>query len=159
MEPKAATLADRSALDYYDSQTMDMPRPLTALEAWTIVTEQTGMLMRLAIKLRDAISALFGIKPIRGFSRQRWTDVQVGDHLDFFLVEHIEPDMLVLTARDSHLDVMTCVSTDGNSVSITASVVVKTLFGRLYMLPVGTAHRWIVRNALRRMKQSLGSIH
>ncbi len=149
------TLAELSALDYYDSQTMDVPRTVTALEAWNIITERTGPFMRLAFKVRDAVSAPFGVEPIGGFSGRQKDNVTVGDHLDFFLVERIEPDILVLTVRDSHLDVMTCVTAGQGRVSITASVLTKNRFGRLYMLPVGIAHRRIVQNALRTMKQAL----
>ncbi|MDX8441963.1 DUF2867 domain-containing protein [Mesorhizobium australafricanum] len=155
MKPKAATVADRSTLDYYDSQAINVARTITALEAWTIITEQTSPLMRLAFRIRDAISTVFGVRRIEGFSGARWDNVSVGDHLDFFLVENIQPDILVLTARDRHLDVMTCVTTSTDSVSITASVITKNIFGKFYMLPVGLAHRRIVRNSLRKLKQSL----
>ncbi|AYD02666.1 DUF2867 domain-containing protein [Neorhizobium sp. NCHU2750] len=157
MHPKPAIVADRSALDYYDSQTIDVPRAITALEAWTMITEQTGPLMRLAFKARDAISAPFGVRRIGGFAQPRRDEVKVGDHLDFFLVEDIGSDILVLTARDRHLDVMTCVTTGAGSVSITASVITKNRFGRLYMLPVGLAHRQIVRNSLKRLRKTIGS--
>ena len=152
MEPEPVFLADRSALDYLDIQTVAVARPMTALQAWMLISEQTGPLMRLAFRIRDTISAVFGVRRIGGFSGSRRGDVTVGDHLDFFLVEHVEPNLLVLTVRDRHLDVMTCVTTGAHSVSITASVVTKNLFGRLYMLPVGFAHRHIVRNSLRRLK-------
>lgn len=155
MEQEAVTLADRAALDYFDRQTVAIPKSITALEAWSIISEQTGPFMRLAFKIRDAISALFGVRRIGGFSGVRRGDVAVGDHLDFFLVERIEPNMLVLTARDSHLDVMTCVTTGVGSVSIMASVVTKNFFGRIYMLPVGLAHRWIVWNSLQRLRETM----
>lgn len=155
MEPEAVTLADHSALDYFDSQTVALPHSITALEAWTILSGQTGPVMRLAFKIRDTISALFGVRRIGGFSGKRRDHVREGDYLDFFLVERIEGNMLVLTARDNHLDVMTCITTGSGSVSITASVMTKNFFGRLYMLPVGPAHRLIVWNLLKRLKHSV----
>jgi hypothetical protein len=155
MQPEAVTLADHSRLDYFDSQTVAIPKSITALEAWSLISEQTGPGMRLAFKIRDVISALFGVRRIGGFSGVRRDNVTAGDHLDFFLVERIEPNVLILTARDNHLDVMTCVNTGAGSVSITASVVTKNFFGRLYMLPVGLAHRRIVRNSLQRLKQTM----
>ncbi|WP_368733762.1 DUF2867 domain-containing protein, partial [Glutamicibacter soli] len=84
------------------------------------------------------------MKKIGGFSAVPRSSIQVGEHLDFFLVEHVAPDILVLTERDRHLDVMTCISTLGNSVTITSSVVTHNAFGRAYMVPVGPAHRLIV---------------
>lgn len=50
------------------------------------------------------------MKRIGGFSGRQVEAVQVGDRLDFFLVEHVTPDMLVLTERDRHLDVMICLT-------------------------------------------------
>jgi len=154
-EPAAITLAGRSALDYFDAQTVDVSQPITAIEAWAIITEQTGPLMRLAFKVRDAVSAMFGVRRIGGFSGSFRDGVEAGDRLDFFLVERIEPNILVLTARDRHLDVMTCVTTGRASVTITASVVTKNAFGRLYMLPVGPAHRAIVSGSLRKLQKTL----
>jgi len=156
MEPEAVTLADHSAVDYFDSQTVAISRSITALEAWSIISEQTGPLMRLAFKLRDVISAPFGVRRIGGFSRLRRSHVTAGDQLDFFLVERIERNVLVLTARDNHLDVMTCVTTGERSVSITVTVITKNFYGRLYMLPVGLAHRRIVRDSLHRLQQAVG---
>jgi hypothetical protein len=40
-------------------------------------------------------------------------------------------------------------------VTVTASVVTHNAFGRLYMLPVGPAHRLIVDHYLRRVKRQL----
>ncbi len=75
--------------------------------------------------------------------------------LGFFLVEHISPDILTLTARDRHLDVMTCISTLDNKLTITASVKTHTAFGRIYMIPVTPAHKLIVRKNLRQIMQSV----
>lgn len=139
-------------LDYFHTMTGDAGRDLEALEAWNAVMADPLPGMQLAFRIRDAISALFGVERIGGFSGQRVGTVQVGDHLDFFLVEHCDPQSLVLTGRDTHLDVMTCISTDGPLVSVTSSVKVHNRFGRAYMLPVGVAHKWIVRAMLRRLK-------
>jgi len=64
---------------------------------------------------------------------------------------------LVLTERDKHLDVMTCIATQGPLVTITSSVKVHNWFGRAYMVPVGLAHRRIVRGLLRRVSRSVQS--
>ncbi len=79
----------------------------------------------------------------------------MGERLDFFLVERAEPDLLVLTERDRHLDVMTCLSTAGREVAITSSVITHNLYGRAYMVPVGIAHRLIVRTMLRRLVREM----
>ena len=111
--------------------------------------------MALAFRIRDAVSARFGVAPIGGFSGRPAAAPEVGARLDFFLVEGVAPDQLVLTARDRHLDVMISVDSQGPELAITASVVTHNRFGRAYMLPVGPAHRLIVWLMLRRLKASL----
>ncbi len=148
-------LSPLAELDYFDSQKVDLPRRVAPLEAWNRIMAERQPLMRAAFRLRDAISSRFGVKRIGGFSGKTVESVKAGDHLDFFLVEHADEDVLVLTERDRHLDVMTCISSDGAQVSITSSVRVHNRFGRAYMLPVGNAHRWIVRRMLGRLRESI----
>lgn len=78
-----------------------------------------------------------------------------GDYLDFFLVEHSAPDMLVLTERDRHLDVMICLSIVDRVLTITSSVVTHNLFGRIYMLPVGPVHKLIINSDMKRLRRKL----
>ncbi|WP_370677190.1 DUF2867 domain-containing protein [Pleomorphomonas sp. PLEO] len=149
------TLRPPAELDYYDTRSMALPVSITALEAWNLMTAEPGLLLRLAFRTRDAISARFGVQRIDGFSGKRRTSVEVGDRLDFFLVEDCAPDRLVLTARDRHLDVMICLSVAHRVVTVTASVVTHNRFGRVYMLPVGPAHKLIVNSYLRRARRTL----
>ena len=149
------TLRPLPELDYHDSRSVLLPVQITALQAWNLMTAEQGPLMRLAFRTRDAISALFGVKRIGGFSGTRREAVQAGDYLDFFLVEHSAPEVLVLTERDRHLDVMTCVSLADRVLTITSSVVTHNTFGRLYMLPVGPAHKLIVNSYLKRLQRKL----
>ena len=145
-------LAPMAELDYYDSQSVELSRAVTPLEAWNRIMTHPMPLMSAAFRVRDVISALFGVKRVGGFSGERAESVKVGDHLDFFLVEGISSDALILSARDRHLDVMTALSVAGRRVTITASVVTHNAFGRAYMLPVGPAHRLIVWGMLKRLK-------
>ena len=149
------TLRPLPELDYHDSRSVLLPVQITALQAWNLMTAEQGPLMRLAFRTRDGISSLFGVKRIGGFSGTRREAVQAGDYLDFFLVEHSAPEVLVLTERDRHLDVMTCVSLADRVLTITSSVVTHNTFGRLYMLPVGPAHKLIVNSYLKRLKRKL----
>jgi hypothetical protein len=151
----ALTLRPQSELDYYDIRSVTLPTAITPLEAWNLMMAEPRPLMRLAFKTRDTISALFGVKRIVGFSGARRETVKVGDRLDFFLVEHNAPLILALTERDRHLDVMICLSITGRMLTITSSVVTHNAFGRLYMLPVGPAHKLIVNSDLRRLKRKL----
>ncbi|MFL1501082.1 DUF2867 domain-containing protein [Pseudomonas sp. O64] len=153
--PIAHTLRALSELDYYDCRSTLLPVEVTALEAWNIVTAEPGWLFQQAFRIRDAICALFGVKRIGGFSGTRRERVQVGERLDFFLVEHSAPDRLVLTERDRHLDVMICLSISERVVTVTSSVVTHNAFGRVYMVPVGPVHKLIVNRDLRRLKRKL----
>jgi len=152
---KPALVAPRAALAYHDSQRITLPRALTALQAWQHIMANPLPGMALAFRIRDAISARFGVQRIGGFSGAPVAQVAPGDKLDFFLVEAARPDQLVLTARDRHLDVMISVDTAGRDLAITASVVTHNRFGRAYMLPVGPAHRLIVALMLRRLRRRL----
>ena len=149
------TLGPAASLDYYDSQAVTLARPVAPLEAWNIIMASPQPVLRAAFAVRDAISARFGVKRIGGFSGARVGQVAAGDYLDFFLVEDVTPDHLVLTERDRHLDVMTCVSCEGPELTITSSVVTHNLFGRAYMLPVGIAHKVIVRGMLDRLARAV----
>ena len=149
------TLRPLPELDYHDSRSVLLPVQITALQAWNLMTAGQGPLMRLAFRTRDGISSLFGVKRIGGFSGTRREVVQAGDYLDFFLVEYSAPEVPVLTERDRHLDVMTCVSLADRVLTITSSVVTHNTFGRLYMLPVGPAHKLIVNSYLKRLKRKL----
>lgn len=153
--PEGFLLAERPQLDYYDSQSGLLNADCSALEAWNAATSSPSFLLSLAFKIRDALSRPFGVRRIGGFSGRHRENVETGDMLDFFKVEHSAPDCLVLTERDRHLDVMTCVSVKDRQLRITSSVQTHNWFGRLYMLPVGIAHRPIVRNSLRRAQNAL----
>jgi hypothetical protein len=149
----ARVLGPVSGLDYFDRQSVSLAQPLSPLAAWNAIMQHPQPLLKLAFRLRDAISTRFGVKSIKGFSGQPVKTVTVGDRLDFFLVEYTDDTTLVLTERDRHLDVMTCISTEGSLLSITSSVRVHNRFGHAYMIPVGIAHRWIVRRYLRQLQQ------
>jgi hypothetical protein len=151
----AYMLGPPDRLAYFDSQSVDVPRAIAPLDAWNLLMAQPQPLLKWAFRLRDAISARFGVKRIGGFSGRHHQDVQVGDHLDFFLVEGIGPDALILTERDRHLDVMTCLSVRKTRLTITSSVIVHNWFGHVYMLPVGPAHRVIVRRMLARLGRTM----
>lgn len=149
------TLRPPAELDYYDARSLALPVDITPLEAWNLMTGEQGPLMQLAFRTRDTISALFGVRRIGGFSGRQRTDVKVGDRLDFFLVEASTPEALVLTERDRHLDVMICVSVVERVLTVTASVVTHNAFGRVYMLPVGPAHKLIVDRYLKQLKRKV----
>ena len=152
---QADLVAPREELDFYDARGIDLPRPMTALEAWNIAMRKPLPGVALAFRIRDAISSLFGVKRIGGFSGQQNRTPIVGDKLDFFLVERNEPECLTLSERDRHLEVVTCITTHGQRLTITSSVKVHNGFGKVYMIPVAPAHKLIVSTMLRRMQREL----
>ena len=152
------TLAPRHELCFYDSRSVDLGPDapvLTALQAWTLAMSKPLPFLKTAFKIRDAIAARFGVKRIDGFSDTPVTHVEAGDKLDFFLVEGITPHRLTLTERDTHLDVMTCVTTQGGRVTITSSVLTHNWLGKAYMWPVAPAHKLIVTLTLARLKRAV----
>lgn len=153
LPPQAHLVAPAADLAFLDSQSVTLPAALTPLQAWRVIMARSLPGLGLAFRIRDAISARFGVARIGGFSGAQVGDPKPGDHLDFFLIEHLAADVMTLTARDSHLDVMICVTTQGPRLDITASVITHRWFGRVYMWPVGPAHRLIVWLMLRRLVQ------
>jgi hypothetical protein len=153
--PLPDLVAAPEALAYRHARSMVLPREMTPVEVWTLMMAKPLPLIGLAFRLRDAISARFGVKRIGGFSGRAPRDPRVGERLDFFLVERNDPAALTLTERDRHLDVMISVTTGGRLLTVTASVLVHNWFGRLYMLPVGPAHRLIVWAMMRRLERAL----
>ncbi|KAJ55108.1 hypothetical protein ACMU_15240 [Actibacterium mucosum KCTC 23349] len=148
----AYILGPMGSLDYFDQQSINLPRAVTPLDVWNLAIADPPSWLRVAFRIRDAISSLFGVQGAGGFSGARFDAVKAGDRMDFFLVEHVAQDVLVMTANDKHLDVMISISTHGKTVDVTASVKNHNTFGRAYMVPVGIAHRWIVRDTLKRLK-------
>ncbi|WP_027259369.1 DUF2867 domain-containing protein [Leisingera aquimarina] len=146
-------LAPAKELDFLDTQSVVLPAPVTPLEAWNIMHAKPLPGMKLAFQLRDAISACFGVKRIGGISRAPKAAVKTGDKLDFFLVEALSDEVMTLTVRDQHLDVMTCVSSSSGVLSVTSSVKTHNLFGRIYMIPVRPAHKLIVALSLKRLRR------
>ncbi len=149
-------IAPKADLNFFDQQSVQLAAVITPLEAWFHIMRDPLPLLGLAFKLRDAVSAWFGVKRIGGFSGAAHKDVQVGGKLDFFTVETVTDTVLSLSERDRHLDVLTCVTSVEGRLTITSSVKVHNRFGRLYMLLVGPAHKLIVRAMLRRLKRKLG---
>ncbi|WP_310621295.1 DUF2867 domain-containing protein [Flexibacterium corallicola] len=144
-------------LDFFHQGSVQLSSKITPLEAWRIIMSQPMPVLNLAFRIRDAVCSLFGVQKIGGFSGTVPQTVVAGQKLDFFMVEHISSDALVLTGRDRHLDVMTSIVTQGQMLTITSSVKVHNRFGWLYMIPVAPAHKLIVRQNLRQLKRELSS--
>lgn len=147
----ARILATKEHLNYFDVRGVPLPREMTAYEAWQHMLSRPLFGMKTAFWVRDRISELFGVQKIGGFSSQYRHAPTKGEKLDFFVVEDIDNERLILVQRDRHLDVMTAITTSGGIMAVTSSVLTHNLFGKLYMVPVGIAHRHIVNSLLRRV--------
>lgn len=151
-------LAPAAACRFVHQARVELPGRIDALEAWNRVMADPLPGMALAFRLRDRISARFGVRRIGGFSGARATTVTPEARLDFFLVEEASPERLLLSERDRHLDVLTCITATpagtGTEVAILSSVVTHNRFGRVYMWVVGPAHRLIVRLMLARLRRA-----
>ena len=146
-------LAPMDELDYFNSQSAVLSKALSPSHAWAIMTARPSPVLKLAFWLRDLLSAPFGVQKIKGFFRKPRQTIEAGAHLDFFLVEHSDESALVLTARARYLDVMTCISAQGSTITVSTSVKVHNGFGRCYMVPVGLAHPLIMRRSLARLRR------
>lgn len=144
-------LAPIQELQYFDTQSVLLAKTVTPIDAWNIIMSRPMPILKLAFCIRDEISSRFGVKRIGGFTGSQPKVAKVGEKLDFFFVEYASQEVLTLTERDRHLDVMTCISTRANELTITSSVKTHNAFGRAYMLPVGQAHKLIVRKMLKRL--------
>lgn len=148
-------IAPRGELHFFDQHSEHLGQPVTPLEAWGHIMADPLPLLGRAFRVRDAVAASFGMKRLGGFSSTMPGFVQVGDKLDFFRVETLSDTVLSLSERDRHRDVLTCVTSVDTTLTITSSVKVHNGFGRIYMLPVGPAHKLIVRAMLRRLRRKL----
>ncbi|MDR2318139.1 MAG: DUF2867 domain-containing protein [Pseudomonas sp.] len=151
----ARLVAAPAELDFLHRDGISVTAPMTALQAYCVMTSDVPGWLAMAFRLRDFISRWFNVATIHGFSSRNPERVPaVGERLDFFTVEAISDQQLVLTSRDTHLAVMVSMDLDEEGqgrqhLSVTTSVQCFNRFGRLYMLPVGKAHGPIVRRMLR----------
>ncbi|WP_409281922.1 DUF2867 domain-containing protein [Pseudomonas putida] len=148
----ARLIAAQADLNFLHSDSVRLTDPMTALQAYCAMTSDVPGWLARAFRIRDFISRRFNVADIHGFTRGDQMHVPaVGERLDFFTVETISDQQLVLTSRDTHLAVMVCMDVYGQSLSVTTSVLCLNTFGRLYMLPVGMVHGLIVRKMLEKL--------
>ncbi|WP_233870886.1 DUF2867 domain-containing protein [Paraburkholderia adhaesiva] len=153
----ARLVAEPERLNYLHTACRRLSRNMTAFEAYCASTARPSVPLQVAFLVRDKISSLFGVQTIRGFKGARPRSAPaVGQRLDFFTVEVVTDDQLVLTSRDTHLAVMISIDMtsspsdpSGRWCHITASVETYNAFGKLYMLPVAPAHKLIVWKMLK----------
>lgn len=145
----AQLIAAQADLDFLHADSVPLMAPLTALQVYCAMTSHVPGWLAKAFRIRDIISRRFNVADIHGFSPRDPEHLPaVGERLDFFTVEAISDQQLVLTSRDTHLAVMVCMDVEGQRLNVTTSVKCFNTFGRLYMVPVGRVHGLIVRRML-----------
>lgn len=122
---------------------------LTALDAYQRMSRAVPGWINRALRVRDLLVRPFGLKPVAGFNLREQQTARVGDNLDFFEVAAVTDKELVLTIRDSHLDVLISVHLDpGNQLSLTSIVEPHNALGRVYMWLIMPIHRRVVKSML-----------
>ncbi|MGE8407955.1 MAG: DUF2867 domain-containing protein [Pseudomonas sp.] len=122
---------------------------LTALDAYQRMSRAVPSWVNKAIRLRDVVVRPFGLKPVAGFNLHEQKTPRVGDNLDFFQIAAVTDKELVLSLKDSHLDVLISVHLDpNNQLSLTSIVEPHNALGRLYMRLIAPFHRRVVRAML-----------
>lgn len=136
-------IAQPGALTALDRQAAKLATPLTPLAAWRQIVAQPLPGLRLALRIRDAISARAGMARIGRFSVAPLEHPKPGDNPDFFLIENLAPDGMI------------CITSEGALLGITAGVVAHLWFGRVYLWAVGPARRLIVWLMLRHLRRAM----
>ena len=122
---------------------------LTALDAYQRMSRAVPDWVNQALRVRDVIVRPFGLKPVAGFNLHEQQAPKVGDNLDFFQIAAVTDKELVLSLKDSHLDVLISVHLDpDNQLSLTSIVEPHNALGRVYMWLIAPFHRRVVKSML-----------
>lgn len=125
---------------------------LTATQLYGAVMRNTPDWVDTAMRVRNRIVRLFGLKDLGALSdvhMQAEQPLQPGQRVGIFTFAYATPTELVMQDNDKHLSVQIAVikqPLDAVHDRVIACTVVHThnVLGRLYMLPVGPAHKHIV---------------
>lgn len=157
--PADSALAPFAArADFRDSYAapLDEPDLSPAALALRLMGASPDWVSRL-MDLRNALVRPFGIKDTGRLNARtdRPADAyQVGDRLGIFRIFAIGEREIVLGLDDSHLDVRVSIvkAENPSRYVVTTAVVIHNLIGRLYMLPVGRIHPFVVRAQMRQAR-------
>jgi hypothetical protein len=138
---------------------------LTATQLYGAVMRSTPQWVDSAMLVRNRIVRLFGLKDLGALSAVPSVAehiLQAGQRIGIFTFASATPTELVLQDTDKHLSVQIAVikqPLDAVHDRLIACTVVHThnLLGKLYLLPVGPAHKHIVPAVLRRAHAAVTS--
>ncbi|MCI3135272.1 DUF2867 domain-containing protein [Phenylobacterium aquaticum] len=150
-----ARVATATYLDAWEAGLSDAS--LTAVQIAERAQGTTPAWAEGLLRLRDRIVGPLGLKTVGRIKARHPAGAegyQVGDRFSIFTIEAIEADELVLVIEDSHLDVRISYlrRTGANPPTYVVSALVQThnLLGRIYMIPVGRFHPFLVATMMRR---------
>jgi Protein of unknown function (DUF2867) len=138
---------------------------LTATQLYGAVMRSTPKWVDTAMLARNRIVRLFGLKDLGALSAvpaMAEHALQPGQRIGIFTFASATPTELVMQDTDKHLSVRIAVikqTVDAVHDRVIACTVVHThnLLGKLYLLPVGPAHKYIVPAVLRRARAAVTS--
>jgi hypothetical protein len=138
---------------------------LTATQLYGVVMRSTPKWVDSAMLARNRIVRLFGLKDMGALSAMPLMAEQTpkpGQRMGIFTFASATPTELVMQDSDKHLSVQIAVikqPVDAVHDRVIACTVVHThnLLGKLYLLPVGPAHKHIVPAVLRRAHAAVAS--
>ena len=147
----AARLREASYVDAYEADLADPS--LTPLQIARAAFRGTPEWVEALLALRDRMVGPLGLKQVGRLGARVEAAGAPGEALSIFRIESVDEAELVLGVDDSHLDVrISFLKRVGNGPAtyvIGSWVKTHNTLGRLYMLPVGRAHKAIVRLMMR----------
>ncbi|WP_395824739.1 DUF2867 domain-containing protein [Elstera sp.] len=142
--------------DFCDAWAIDLVDPnLSALAIAHKTFAATPPWVNGLLALRDRIVALVGLRgagSMKASLQKPLVDYRPGDKLGIFKIFSLTEAELILGIDDSHLDVRVSIlkPADAPGTYVTATLVqIHNRLGRLYMVPVGRVHPFIVRAMMR----------
>ena len=147
----------RDGADFWDSYAAPLTDlALSPTEIFLRAIRATPRWVGRAMSIRNNIARRFGLKDVGSMSASRYksaADYRRGDRLGIFTVFGVSETELLLGIDDSHLDVRVSIlrPDDAPRRYVVSTVVrVHNALGRLYMIPVGRIHPFVVRAMMRR---------
>lgn len=156
-------LAHLPGADFHDAYRVAVRHPeRTALQHFLAALAGTPGWVRQAMAVRNRVVVWFGLRRASGWAPapDRPADsYRPGERLGVFELLHIDDDEVLAGDDDKHLRVLLSVrrlpAQGGQPASVVLSTVVHlhNTLGRLYMLPVGPAHKLIAPAVLARVNR------
>jgi hypothetical protein len=155
--PADCSLQDSAhSADFADAFTIRIPRSdLTATQIYAAVAGRTPVWVDSLMAVRNQLVSLLGLKHLgrladvsRDLPSGAEHSLQVGQRMGLFNFVSATPNELVVEDADKHLTVQLSILKNAmddqyDHLTLTTVVHIRNTLGRLYMLPVGPAHKLI----------------